>query len=341
LKSRFTDDIIQLSHGDGGLKTGQLISNLIMEYLGNDILSQLDDSAVLDIRSNKKLAFTTDSFVVDPIFFPGGNIGKLSICGTANDLATSGAVPAAVSLALIIEEGFEVPKLRKILKSISDTLKETGLKVITGDTKVVGKGNADGIFINTTGIGFIDDDYVLSPDMITEGDAVIINGPIADHGMAILGQRKEFDFKSDIESDCAPLSGLVSDIKKASKKVHALRDATRGGLATVLCEISARISKDIDIAEESIPVRLQTRGICEFLGMDPLYIANEGKMVVFVDGSDADKVLKAMKKSKYGKQSRIIGKVTSGGNGTVYLNTEIGTKRVVDIHYSEQLPRIC
>jgi hydrogenase expression/formation protein HypE len=341
LSSRFTDEIIQLSHGDGGLKTGQLINDLLMEYLGNEVLSRLDDSSVIDIDSNKKLAFTTDSFVVDPIFFPGGDIGKLSICGTVNDLAASGAHPAAISLAFILEEGFPVKQLEKILSSIRKTLDETDLKVITGDTKVVGRGNADSIFINTAGIGFIDDNYIIGPEMIKEGDAVVINGTIADHGLAILSKRDEFNFQTDVKSDCAPLSLLVSDIKKASGNIHALRDATRGGLATVLCEMASRTSLDIEIFEEDIPVRSQTRGICEFLGMDPLYIANEGKMVIFTASEDADKVLKAMKKNKYGRESVIIGKVSSKGKGSVFLNTQLGTRRLVDLHYSEQLPRIC
>jgi hydrogenase expression/formation protein HypE len=341
LSKRFADNIIQLSHGDGGLKTGQLINDLFMKYLNNDILAGLDDSAVLDIKGKRRLAFTTDSFVVDPIIFPGGDIGKLSVCGTVNDLATSGAVPAAISLSFILEEGFPVSKLEEVLRSIKTTLDEVGLPVVTGDTKVVERGSADGIFINTTGIGFIDDDYIINPSMIKEGDTIIINGPVADHGLSILSCRQEFDFKTDLVSDCAPLSMLVSDMKKASKNIHALRDATRGGLATVLCEIARSTSRNIEIYEEKIPVREQARGICEFLGMDPLYIANEGKMVVFVASDDADAVLKAMRGNKYGRKSIIIGEVTGDTNGSVFLNTTIGTKRIVDMHYSEQLPRIC
>ena len=341
MNKRFKDDIIQLSHGDGGLKTGQLINGLLLKYLGNDILSRLTDSAVIDIAGNRELAFTTDSFVVNPIFFPGGDIGKLSICGTVNDLATCGAVPAAVSLSFILEEGLKVSHLEKILSSIKNTLDEIGIPVVTGDTKVVERGSADQVFINTAGIGFIDDRYTIEPSRIKEGDVIIINGPIADHGLAILSQREGFDFQADIISDCAPLSGLVSQIKCVSRNIHALRDATRGGLATVLCEMAAAALVDIDIYEEKIPVRVQTRGMCEFLGMDPLYIANEGKMVVFSGKDDAEAVLKAMKKNIYGKESAIIGEVSSGKNGSVFLNTGIGTKRIVDIHYSEQLPRIC
>jgi len=341
VSKKFSDNTIQLSHGDGGLKSRQLVNNLLLKYFDNDILAKLDDSAVLDIGSDKKIAFTTDSFIVDPIFFPGGDIGKLSICGTVNDLATTGCNPVALSLSFILEEGLPVSDFKKILSSIRDTLKEAKLSVVTGDTKVAEKGSADKIFINTTGIGTIDDDYIINTSKIEDGDIILINGPIADHGLSILSQREEFDFTTDIISDCAPLSALVSDIKKASKNIHALRDATRGGLAAVLCEIAGNISKSIEVFEESIPLRQQARGICEFLGMDPLYIANEGKMVVFVDKDDAEIVLEAMKKNKYGKESAIIGEVKDSNRSIVLLNTEIGTKRIVDMHYSEQLPRIC
>ncbi len=341
VSKKFNDNIIQLSHGDGGLKSRQLINDLLMKYFNNDILAKLDDSAVLNIGPDKKIAFTTDSFVVNPIFFPGGDIGKLCVCGTINDLATTGCIPAALSLSFILEEGFQISDFKKILSSIRDTLKEVNLFIVTGDTKVVEKGSVDKIFINTTGIGTIDDDYIINTSKIEDGDIIIINGPIADHGLSILSQREEFDFTTDIVSDCAPLSALVSDMKRTSKNIHALRDATRGGLATVLCEIAGSISKNIEIFEESIPLRQQARGICEFLGMDPLYIANEGKMVTFVGKDDAGIVLETMKKNKYGKESVIIGEVKNSSRGIVLLNTEIGTKRIVDMHYSEQLPRIC
>ena len=341
VEGKFTDKIIQLSHGDGGLKTGQLINNLLLKYFDNDTLSKLDDSAVMDIGQDRSIAFTTDSFVVNPIFFPGGDIGKLSICGTINDLATTGCTPLALSLSFILEESFPVPDFEKILFSVRDTLNETGLNIVTGDTKVVEKGSVDKIFINTTGIGLVNNKYEISPSKIKTGDKIIINGPIADHGLSILSQRKEFNFKTDIESDCAPLNSLVKDITGISKNIHALRDATRGGLATVLFEM-ARISRtDLNVYEEQIPLRTQARGICEFLGMDPLYIANEGKMVVFVNGSDAEIVLETMRKNKFGKESRIIGEVSSTGKGLVILNTSIGTQRILDLHYSEQLPRIC
>jgi len=339
----FKDKIIQLSHGDGGYKTSELISNLILKYLGNETLNKLMDSAVMD-GNNKKIAFTTDSHVVNPIFFPGGDIGKLSVCGTINDLVTTGCTPSALSLSFILEEGFPVKDFIKILLSIKKVLKETGARVVTGDTKVVERGIADKIYINTSGIGFIPDNMDISPFKIKDGDVILINGGIAEHGAAILGKRKEFNFKSEIKSDCAPLSSLVGDITSVSPNIHALRDATRGGLASVLFELSGASHTSFEIYEDKIPIKKEVRGICEFLGLDPLYIANEGKMVVFVEKKDAGIVLNAMKKNRYGKDSRIIGRVsgkTSGGSGRVFLITKLGTRRILDLQYSEQLPRIC
>jgi len=339
----FKDKIIQLSHGDGGFKTSELISNLILKYLGNDTLNKLMDSAVIN-GNNKKIAFTTDSFVVNPIFFPGGDIGKLSVCGTINDLATSGCTPSALSLSFILEEGLPVKDLIKILSSIKKVLKETGARVVTGDTKVVERGIADKIYINTSGIGFIPDKMDISPYKIKEGDDILINGGIAEHGAAILGKRKEFNFKSGIKSDCAPLSLLVNDITPVSSNIHALRDATRGGLASVLFELSEASHTSFEIYEDKIPVKKEVRGICEFLGLDPLYMANEGKMIVFVDKKDSEIVLNAMKKNKYGKDSCIIGRVSgkiNGERGRVFLITKLGTRRILDLQYSEQLPRIC
>ncbi|MGM0365743.1 MAG: hydrogenase expression/formation protein HypE [Actinomycetota bacterium] len=331
---------MQLTHGDGGLKTSQLINSLLLKYLGNNVLNRLEDSAAVNTCAGR-IAFTTDSFVVNPIFFPGGDIGKLSICGTINDLATTGCTPLGLSFSLIVEEGFSAASLEKILKSMQATLLETGVDVITGDTKVVEKGSADKIFINTSGIGSIEDGLNISADNIKEGDKIIINGPIGDHGAAILSQRKEFNFKSKVKSDCAPLNMLVKDMLGASKNIHALRDATRGGLATVLLEMAEQSNHSINIYSSDIPVGNEVRGICEFLGLDPLYIANEGKMVSFVDESDASKVLAAIKKNKYGRQARIIGEVNKKGNSAVILNTEIGTRRMLDLQYGEQLPRIC
>jgi len=339
---KLNENKILLSHGDGGIKTSELINNLILKYFDNKILSRLEDSAVISGIENTKLAYTTDSFVVKPIFFPGGNIGKLCICGTINDLSASGAVPAVLSMGLIIEEGLEVIILEKILESAGKVLKESNTNIVTGDTKVVEKNSMDRIFINTSGIGFIKDNINISPARIKPGDKILINGSIAEHGLAVLSSRPEFSFKTNIVSDCAPLSSLIEDILKISDKVHALRDATRGGIATVLIELSEKSHTLFDIFEDKIPVKREARSLCEFLGLDPLYIANEGKMLIFVDASHADKVLDAMKKNKYGHNSRIIGEVIKKMEfGAVAYKTKIGTTRFLDKFYSEQLPRIC
>ncbi|MHB8280628.1 MAG: hydrogenase expression/formation protein HypE [Candidatus Humimicrobiaceae bacterium] len=340
--NNFSDKNILLSHGDGGIKTGELINNLIIKYFGNKILNRLEDSAIINDFHNEKIAYTTDSFVVKPVFFPGGNIGKLCICGTINDLAAAGATPVALSMGLIIEEGFEVKYLEKILESAGEVLKETKTAIITGDTKVVEKNGMDKIFINTSGIGYIRRNTDITPLNIKPGDKIIINGSIAEHGLAVLSSRPEFNFKTNIISDCAPLSSLVNEMIGSSDKVHALRDATRGGIATILIEMSEKSKTRIAIYEDRIPVKKEVRTLCEFLGLDPLYIANEGKMVAFVDPADTNKVLDTMKKNKYGRDSCIIGEVTENSTeSAVFYNTKIGTKRILDKLYSEQLPRIC
>jgi hydrogenase expression/formation protein HypE len=349
------DDVILMSHGDGGLKSSELINNIISKHIKNDILDRFEDSAVLGLPG-KKIAFTTDSFVINPIFFPGGDIGKLSICGTVNDLAASGAIPYFLSFSLILEEGFPINDLERIMKSVSDTIDEINssdfggrsenshniqLRIVAGDTKVVEKGSADKIYINTAGIGLIDEEVNISPACIETGDIIIVSGSIGDHGIAILSKRKEFDFKTALKSDCAPLSQLVAELISVSKNIHAIRDATRGGLARVLFELATVSKHDFEISSDAIPVKRETRGICEFLGMDPLYVANEGKMVFFVSAEDSFSVLEAARKNKYGSDACIIGKVTKKGSGRVILNTEIGTRRLLDLYYSEQLPRIC
>jgi hydrogenase expression/formation protein HypE len=336
----FYDKTIQLSHGDGGSKTSELINELILHYLGNKNLDRLEDSAVLE-NAGGRLAFTTDSFVINPIFFPGGDIGKLSICGTINDLVTTGCQPIALSLSLIIEEGFEIKYLEKILQSIKDTIYECNVDIVTGDTKVVEKGNADKIFINTAGIGIIEEGVNISPSNIRKGDSIIINGGIAEHGVSVINSRNNFNFESDIKSDCAPLHTLIKDIQKVSRNIHCLRDATRGGIATVLIELAGSSGSKIEIYENQIPVENKVTGICEFLGLDPLYIANEGKMIVVVPSHEADIILEVMKKNKYGKKSCIIGEVTEKKGDSLILNTLLGTRRVMDLLYGEQLPRIC
>jgi hydrogenase expression/formation protein HypE len=339
---KLPSDKILLSHGDGGIKTSELINNLILKYFDNKILNKLEDSAIISGVENERFAYTTDSFVVKPIFFPGGDIGKLCICGTINDLAASGAVPSVLSMGLIIEEGLEINILENILKSASKVLAETNTSVVTGDTKVVEKNSMDRIFINTSGLGFIKNNINISPARIKPGDKILINGSIAEHGLAVLSSRPEFSFKTSIVSDCAPLNSLVEDILKISDNIHALRDATRGGIATVLIEMSQKSQTLFEISEALIPVKREARSLCDFLGLDPLYIANEGKMMVFVDQADADKVLETMKKNKYGHESCMIGEVTKKiENGAVAYKTKIGTTRFLDKFYSEQLPRIC
>jgi len=338
-KFEFKDEKILLSHGDGGAKTGELIKELIFKYLGNSTLEKMEDSAVLEI-DNSRIAYTTDSFVVKPIFFNGGDIGKLSICGKLNDLSCSGAKPLYLSLSLIIEEGFSSSELTKIIKSMKTVLKEANIPIVTGDTKVVERKSADKIFINTSGIGLIKDGLEITPLRIRSGDKIIINGSIADHGISILSSREDFGF-SGIKSDCSPLNNMVEEILETGADIHAIRDATRGGLASVLNEFADISKLQIKIYENKIPINERVAAVCEFLGMDPLYIANEGKMVFFVNPIDAQKVLNVLKKNKYGKKSAVIGEVEEIKNNTVLLQTKIGTQRIVDKFYSEQLPRIC
>lgn len=346
---RHKEKYILLAHGDGGKKSADLINDLLLKYLNNSILEKLEDSAVFN-SPGKRISFTTDSFAVKPIFFPGGDIGKLCVCGTINDLATSGCKPLALSLSFIIEEGFSYSDLEKIIISIKNTIDSTSCKfgIVTGDTKVVEKGNADGLYINTSGIGFIENDIEISPAKISEEDDILINGPVANHGIAVLSTRKEFNFKTSLASDCAPLDRLVAEMLNASKEIHALRDATRGGLARVLIEMSSSSNMEFEIFEENIPVSREAKGICDFLGLDPLYIANEGKLVAFVSPSESGKILEVMKKNDLGKNAAIIGKVKRriekkrmSLNSGVILITRMKTKRILNIHYSEQLPRIC
>lgn len=330
---------IILAHGSGSKLSHDLITKNLLQPLHNELLAKLDDSAVFDIRG--RLAFTTDSYVVSPIFFPGGDIGRLAVCGTVNDLSMSGASPLYLSLSLIIEEGMPLAELDKIIDSIRLTVEQAGVQIITGDTKVVNKCSADKIFINTAGIGIIPDGIDISGSGAKTGDKIILSGAIGDHGIAILSQREGFNFKVPVNSDCAPLNSLVADMLEASGKIHVLRDPTRGGLASTLNEIAAQSNAGILIYEDKIPVHDGVRGACELLGFDPLYIANEGKLVAFVEPADADRILSAMKQNSYGKESCIIGEVTETHRGKVILRTRLGASRMVDMLTGELLPRIC
>ncbi len=331
---------ITLAHGSGGKPMHELINKLFAKHLSNEILLAGDDGARIDVPAGR-LAYSTDSYVISPLFFRGGNIGKLSVCGTVNDLAASGAIPRYMSCGYIIEEGFPVAQLEEIVASMSETAKECGVLVVTGDTKVVPKGAADKLFINTSGIGFIPDGIDISGQHARPGDKVIVSGTLGDHGCAILLEREQLGIRSGIQSDCAPLAGMVKELLDVASGVHVLRDPTRGGLATTLNEIALQSKAGIKLFEESLPVRDEVRGICEMLGMDPLYMANEGKMVVVIRPEEADRALAALRKHPYGREARLVGEVTDQPAGRVFIETVAGGRRILDMLQREQLPRIC
>ena len=290
---------------------------------------------------NARIAFSTDSYVVDPAFFPGGDIGKIAVCGTVNDLAMMGARPMYLSSGIIIEEGFAVKDLERILKSMHEMAEEAGVHIVTGDTKVVPRGAVDKIFINTSGIGLVPANLEINGHQAQPGDVVIINGTIADHGITIMSTREGLEMEMDLKTDSAPLNRLIEDILAKSSQIHVLRDPTRGGVATTLNEIALQSQVAIRISEQDLPVTDNVQSACEILGLDPLYIANEGKCLVFCPESEAQKVLDAMKKNKYGKDACIIGKVADQPAGKVYMETMIGSERIIDMLAGEQLPRIC
>ncbi len=333
---------ILLGHGSGGKLTHNLISNLFVKHFSNPILEKQTDSAILEINANN-ISFTTDSFVVDPLFFNGGDIGKLAVAGTVNDLAVSGATPLYLSASFIIEEGFSFSELEKIVKSMAEEARKANIKIVTGDTKVVDRGKCDKVFINTSGIGILSEKNkeISSGEKIEIGDKIIINGTIGDHGMAIMAARNDMNFSSNIKSDCASLNHLIKKVIDSGADIKFMRDATRGGLSTVLCEIVENKSYGIEINEDDLAVNENVRGICELLGFDPVYVANEGKVVMVVSNKDSEKVLAILKKDELGKESSIIGEVVDEHHGKGWINTEIGGKRIIDMLAGEQLPRIC
>jgi hydrogenase expression/formation protein HypE len=333
-------DKILLDHGSGGKISHSLIADIMLPIFNNPILSQLNDGAIFDL-GGKRFAFSTDSYVVDPIFFPGGNIGDLAINGTVNDIAMCGATPLYLSAGLIIEEGFPVSDLKIIIKSMGAAADLAGVKVVTGDTKVVPKGAADKIFINTSGIGLIPEGVNIAGHNACIGDKIIVSGSIADHGITVLTQREGMTFSSTATSDTAPLNHMVKSMLSVSRNIHVLRDPTRGGVGTALNEIAISSKVGVRIYEERLPVKNEVAGICELLGFDLLYIANEGKLIAFVGQDDAENVLSVIKKNKYGKDACIIGEVVSGSPGKVFMQTRIGGSRIVDMLTGEQLPRIC
>jgi len=332
-------DKILLVHGSGGKLAHELVEKSFIKAFDNPLLAKLDDSAVFDFSG--RLAFTTDSYVVSPIFFPGGDIGKLAVYGTVNDLSMCGAQPLYLSLSFIIEEGLPQSELREIVESVQQATKQAGVKIVTGDTKVVHRGSADKLFINTAGIGIIPQGIDISGSNATPGDKVLLSGPIGDHGIAVLSQREGLSFSTQLESDCAPLSSLVAEMLNASPDIHCLRDPTRGGLATTLNELAKQSKVSIRIEEEKVPVREEVLAACEMLGFDPLYVANEGKLVAIVPAEDADRVLKAMRENPYGKDASIVGEVRAEHPGRVVMKTHLGSSRIVDMLVGDPLPRIC
>ncbi len=318
----------------------EFIEKEIKERFKNNELEKLLDSAILETK-NKKIAFTTDSYVVSPIFFPGGNIGELAVNGTVNDLTAVGAFPEFISLSLIIEEGFSFEDLRKILDSIKKSAEKAGVRIVTGDTKVVDKGKGDGIFINTSGIGFIPQDVDLGYHRIEEGDLVIINGPLGLHGFSILVSRENIEIEGELKSDTAPLNGLWKALYENKIEVHFMRDPTRGGVQGVLNEIAESSGFDILIREKDIPVTDEVKGLSEILGIDPLLMANEGKMIFIVKKEDGEKALEILKNTKYGKESKIIGEILKKGEGVLKYETAMGVVRILDMPYADPLPRIC
>lgn len=333
-------DTIQLAHGAGGKLSAQLIEKLFLPRFGNQTLDKLEDQAVLDLPPGS-LAFTTDSFVVEPIFFPGGDIGDLAVNGTVNDVAMSGAQPLYISIGFILEEGLPMETLHRILLSMEAAARAANIVVVTGDTKVVNRGKCDQIFINTSGLGVVPEGVNISAANLQPGDKVIISGTVADHGMAVMTTREGLSFQSRVTSDTAPLNGLVKAMLAVTPEIHALRDPTRGGLATSLNEFARSSQVGISLEEGAVPVRPEVNGACEVLGIDPLYVANEGKLVAVVPGQQSAAVLKAMQQHEYGRDAAIIGEVTADNPGLVTMRTGLGASRIVDMAVGDQLPRIC
>ena len=334
-------DRVLIGHGSGGKLTGELIEKMIVPAFANPALAALDDAALLPASGAERLAFTTDSYVISPIFFPGGDIGELAVNGTVNDLATSGARPIALSLAFILEEGLPLADLRRVIDSARRAAERAGVPVVTGDTKVVGRGAGDQVFINTSGIGLVPPGCALGSAHVRPGDAILISGSIGDHGVAIMAARANLALEGDVTSDTAPLYDLAAAILRAAPEIHMMRDPTRGGLAATLVEIATRRKLGIDVEESAIPVRDPVRGACELLGLDPLLVANEGKLVVFAPEACAERALEAMRAHPLGRHAARIGTVTESHPATVELATPIGGRRILDLPFAEPLPRIC
>lgn len=332
---------VQMAHGGGGRMSQKLIEGLFLPAFDNPLLETLHDGALLEMRGGK-LAFSTDSFVIRPLFFPGGNIGSLAVHGTVNDVAMCGAKPLAISCAYILEEGFPMEDLWKIVQAMQSAAKAAGVAIVTGDTKVVDRGKGDGVYINTSGLGIVPDGIDISPLKAKPGDAVVLSGEIAVHGIAIMSVREGLEFETTLESDSAALNGLVATVlDEVGEKVHVLRDPTRGGVASALNEIAAQAGVGIRLDEAAIPIAEEVRGGCEILGLDPLYVANEGKCLAIVERDAAEAVVAAMRECPEGTEAAIVGEVVEEHTGQVVLRSRIGGERIVDMLSGEQLPRIC
>jgi hydrogenase expression/formation protein HypE len=333
-------DTVLLGHGSGGMLSAELVREVFLPAFQNPALARLDDQAMVRING-VRLALTTDSFVVKPLFFPGGDIGSLAVHGTVNDLAMGGAQPLFLSAAFIIEEGLPMDQLQAAVRSLQAAAANSGVEVVTGDTKVVERGKGDGLFINTTGIGLVPEDMNLSANRARPGDKILLSGPIGDHGIAILAQREGLEFETQIQSDSAPLHRLVADMLETTHEIRCMRDPTRGGLSSALNEIAAQAGVGMELDETAIPIRDEVRGACEMLGLDPLYVANEGKLIAIADPKAADDLLASMRRNPLGRQASIIGTVTREHAGLVTMRTILGTSRIVDMLAGDQLPRIC
>ena len=330
-----------MGHGSGGKLSHDLIEKLFLPPFDNPVLRAGDDAGVVQLDSSTRLAISTDSHVVWPLFFPGGDIGRLAVCGTVNDVAMMGAVPQVLTAGFVLEEGLELDALERVVASMRQAAEEAGVQIVAGDTKVVQKGRADGLYINTAGVGLVVPGVTIGGAQARPGDVVILSGPIGDHGIAVLSARGELGFEADVRSDIAPLNHLVAAMIEASERIHVLRDPTRGGLATALNEIARQSQVGIVLYEASIPARPAVRAACEMLGFDPLYVANEGKMIAIVGREDADQVLEVMRSTRYGEESVVIGEVQPDPKARVLMKTAIGSSRIVDVLMGEMLPRIC
>jgi hydrogenase expression/formation protein HypE len=332
-------DTIVLGHGSGGKLSHDLVNRLFLPELGKAAPRALDDSAIVTING-QRLALTTDSHVVSPLFFPGGDIGRLAVCGTVNDLAMVGAKPAALTCGFVIEEGLSFEILQRVVQSMREAAGEAGVFIAAGDTKVVQKGGADQLFINTAGVGYVEPNVNITGANAQEGDAIILSGTLGDHGIAVMSAREGLSFETDLQSDVAPLNHLIAAMMSAGE-IHVLRDPTRGGLATTLNEIASQSNLTIELQETALPVKPQVRAACEMLGFDPLYVANEGKLIAFVKPDDAENILLAMRREKYGEAAVIVGRVIKTNSPQVRLRTAIGGTRLIDMLPGEMLPRIC